>query len=704
MASDKIFVDLDEEIIFTVEKVLKAASERVIVVIPESANLVASLISLKLLSSQIAKSPKSIVVVTEDQLGLSLAKKSGLVATRKISEITPSVWTEAENRKKEFLKSREARKAELVSSRVETDKYSIIDEESEKITPKIQEGVSDSEDEGDNPESIEESSEDSEEKIEYTPALAEKPRLDPKVINLGTITVLAGGDIEQNSGLHNEILGIKEPQPIEKLEKSQIEDQSFKQIETAESDQESLQDHESISRKSTLESNSNQVKNLIGRDLSAIVPETGRSRRRSIPQDFEAAKREKSVPKSGFSDHITQFRSKISAFYNTGNKKVKIGVTIFIVVVLMFLLVSSAMGSASVTVYVDKQNVAVSETLKGEIDGNTVDSENLTVPIYPIKVKAESSNTADTTGQAQDGNKAQGLVTIYNKQTQEISLKSGTVLESISTGLKYKLTSDTVVPAATEEEVGGEVNLLIGVKKDVAIQAESFGENYNTEGSASFRFVDYSTDELTAKSFTSIEGGDTTDESAVSDGDIQDLKDGLVDELKNRLTDQIENSIAEEEILLSNSISFSELDSSSDKEVGEVAPSVTVTVELEATAYFVKQADLKTIAAKIISSQSDFEGEVDAEELEDLVPSNVVIDGEEVSFQISTEGDVVAGFTEEELAYLLENKSIGEAKRYLDEAEGVSEYKLSVGSSLVPEFFKNLPDAEKIDVRIEVND
>ncbi|MBN1331527.1 hypothetical protein JW978_01415 [Candidatus Dojkabacteria bacterium] len=693
MASDKIFVDLDEEIVFTVEKIAQAASDRVIVVVPESANLVASLISLKLLSSQIAKSNKLIILVTEDKLGLKLSEKAGLISKEKISQIGPDVWVQAEEKKKKFQEERRKLKNELISSRQETDNYQIIDNNS-KETPKGQEEAKKAQQEAE--------AQLSNQPV-YTPPMSQKPRLDPKIVNLGNIKVLAGGDIEINEKFQKELLETEKKDPgvldgrIEKKDEVDIRSENIlkENEEEIEEEKEKQQDknEQKFEEEEEFEEEAGlDTASLIGRDLSKIVPENPRKRR--MQQDFSRGPKTPVIPAD---NPINRALQRIKLFYSTGNTRLKIAVTAGISLLVLIFLSMFVFNTASLKIYTKAQNVAVSKEITGEIGGSEINVENLVIPVYPLKISDSSSNTTDTTGNVEDGNRAQGLVTIYNKKEEEINLPAGALMENISTGLKYRVLAATAVPAAV---VDGADNLNLGVKKDVSIQADSFGEKYNTSGTASYKFDGFTTDELSAKSFGSIEGGDTSEERAVSEKDITDLEDGLVDELKNRLLNEFRDSVADDEVLLEETITYGTPKSSSDAKAGEKADNVTVSLELEATAYFVKEAELKQIVSEIIKSESEFEGEVDLDALDNVEIINVVPGENEIKFQIDSQGDITADFTEEEISNELAGKSIGAAKEYLNSKEGVEDYNLSVGPFFLPGFMKSMPSAGKIKVEI----
>jgi hypothetical protein len=56
--AEKIFVDTDEDIIFTIEKIRASENERILLIVPQHALLTSSLVNLKLLARQVANDSK----------------------------------------------------------------------------------------------------------------------------------------------------------------------------------------------------------------------------------------------------------------------------------------------------------------------------------------------------------------------------------------------------------------------------------------------------------------------------------------------------------------------------------------------------------------------------------------------------------------------------------------------------------------------
>ncbi len=100
MKDTKIFVDLDDEITFISEKILKAETNRVILVIPERSGIITSLVGLKMLRKVIDKNDKDVVIVTMDDQGRNIALNAGFITAAKIGEVDQDTWREAVRLKK----------------------------------------------------------------------------------------------------------------------------------------------------------------------------------------------------------------------------------------------------------------------------------------------------------------------------------------------------------------------------------------------------------------------------------------------------------------------------------------------------------------------------------------------------------------------------------------------------------------------------
>lgn len=388
---EKIFVEPDDEIIFVVEKILRAPTSRVILVIPASSSVVSSVISLKLLSRQLLDSSKLMVMVTDNPTGKKLASKANLVVKEKISMVDKFAWEEALSIKKELQEHKTGIKNELLASRI-PEKVSQEDIDKELDPTQPEEVVLDK---NQNSEENQIELEDQEE-IDPTPLpdiFGEKPRLKPKMVEIEGIAIASGGDINELIEEDNS-RDTEKKEPLENPEKSYIKPEKRTFVDT--SNQEKEEDSS----------------NVIDRRLQNTGPKKGKKKFKKILAILGII----------FLIALSIFGG-VFAYSYWNLSKVDIAVTF-----------NQSEGSINET-------ITVSTSAK-DIDGN-----NLIIPGYEVSVEESSSGDGTPTGKKQTGEFARGVIDIRNKSTESaVNLSAGQVLVDISTNLQYELTENVAIP------------------------------------------------------------------------------------------------------------------------------------------------------------------------------------------------------------------------------------------------------------------
>lgn len=81
-----IYLEADEEITSVIERLKNIKESRIALVIPKRANLIQSIVNLKLLKKQIEGLEKEVVIVTPDKLGRNLASQVGFIVYQQLEE------------------------------------------------------------------------------------------------------------------------------------------------------------------------------------------------------------------------------------------------------------------------------------------------------------------------------------------------------------------------------------------------------------------------------------------------------------------------------------------------------------------------------------------------------------------------------------------------------------------------------------------
>ncbi len=82
-----VYLEVEEEITSVIDKLQHLTVSEVTLVVPKGANLIQSIINLKLLKKHAQMQGKEVVIVTGDQVGVNLAKRAGLSARRRVDHV-----------------------------------------------------------------------------------------------------------------------------------------------------------------------------------------------------------------------------------------------------------------------------------------------------------------------------------------------------------------------------------------------------------------------------------------------------------------------------------------------------------------------------------------------------------------------------------------------------------------------------------------
>ncbi len=672
----KVFVDLDEEIILAVEKVLKGEGNQVILVVPESAMLVSSLVSLKLLSRHVYKHNKMIVLVTEDKTGLEISKKAGLVAVEKVSDVTGETWKKALALREKFKEEREELKRRLVNKRKEGEDVTFEEED-------VKEEKTEKEDIKDKKEEKEEG-----EGKDYFQGMPQKPRLDGKLVRIAGFPLYAGGDIKDNAeALKDESAANKEEDSKDKDEKGDDKEDYKKEDEKPrivpipdpqplKARAEEVENKPEPEPQSQLQSQPNKSSgNFVGRDLTSVAGAPTRKRR---------------IGGGG------GFMDKVKAFFTEGDSKKKLyigGSILFLIII--FLLGYFVFPKATIELTLAEAAVPVNEDIRASLTQTTVDLNGMTIPAKKVELTKNASKSTPTTGKGETGSKAQGLADFFNKTAAPITVNSGTVITTIGdSSLKYIVKETVTVPPNPDSGVG--------LKEDVPIEAEKFGEKYNVGSSSrSYTIQGYTTSQLSATSISnSVTGGTTEEVTEVSQKDFDDLRNGLVEEIQSTLLGELEALVGDNEIKLDGTQKFAEPKVSPSHKVGDDVGNLDMSVEIVGSLFIVTESDLTDMANHLIKEKNKLEGEFEVKDLSDLQVGTATLNGDVATFNLRLEGSIKADIDEQGVKDQINGKGYLEAVTILKGLPDVKEVSVDFSPIWMP--IKRMPtDDSKITVIIK---
>lgn len=661
--AEKIFVELDEEIIFITEKIQKTEGDQVILIVPDRAALLGSVVSLKLLAQEIAKLKKTAVLVTTDEVGMKLIKKADLVSVATVSEISAQTWKKAKQLQQKLIQQREREKKDLVGERKEQEptKKDIEEDQgfsSEKGVPS-KEGVSEADEEM--------SSGSKEDRIQASLGSG------PQIVNIEGFEMAAGGDIAE-----------METSPDDGEDKDMVLEEMAAESKS-DDDREGREEHQPKRRKDDGDT-------LVGTDLSTSARFTA-SRKDRLSGDKKAV----NGVGGGISSFFAKTAGNIRNFLTEGGNRPKLLIAAGVILILFFAVSYFILPSGKVIITVESQDIKLDREVIADTEITTLNVSELTIPAETIEQTLERSGETEATGTKETGEKAVGQVTIYNLTESDVSVNAGTVLESIETGLNYITASTVTVPAKRPDD-DPEYPGLFGTV-DVGVTAEKFGEEYNVQTKQEFRISGFDVDNLYGKNFNNISGGSTEEQLVVSQENFDDLKKEIVDGMKEELRTALEESAGEEKELLVDTIEYEVTSEEPTPQVGEQAQKLNLTVSIKATALAFSKDAITQLSEELVSTEN--EQNVEIEEFE--YSSEVIkTEGSKIYIDLTITGIVTPSIDEDSIKSELQGATRSRAVEYLSGRDEIQDYTIELSPKWLPSFLSHFPSSpDKIEVEIE---
>lgn len=194
---------------------------------------------------------------------------------------------------------------------------------------------------------------------------------------------------------------------------------------------------------------------------------------------------------------------------------------------------------------------------------------------------------AAATGKKLVGDRAKGVITIYNGTKNSKAFTKGTII-SASNNLKFTLDSD-----ATVASVSGDITTqLVPGKSNVNITASDIGPEGNLGVNQVFKIADYPTDSYVAKNMTAFSGGTSREISVIT----RDDQDNLLTAVKAQLLEKAKKGLLQKpqngEKILEETLVSEVTQKKFDKEVGQEATEISLSLALHFSVLGYKEGDL----------------------------------------------------------------------------------------------------------------
>jgi len=409
-----------------------------------------------------------------------------------------------------------------------------------------------------------------------------------------------------------------------------------------------------------------------------------------------------------FSKGTKEGRAVVLGGKHPGRKKKIIILSSILAAILFFLgggyVLAFQLSSVDVFITLATTEVPIEEQITADPGITEVDLETLSIPVESIKDDTLSTSADDkASGAGVRGDKASGVIEIWNYLEQEITVAQGTAIVSTQSNLVYELQAATTIAAA---EKSGVIVTPGGMEEELWVQAKEVGDDYNISSSESeftFKVGDYATSEVVGKLFREIKGGTSEDFVAVSQEDIDRVKTKLTETLTEQGKTKLQNLVPVGYKLLTGTEVFTETEVTSVPELGEAAENFSVSLKGEMTGMIVKEDDLRAVIEELLSRNVEVANDFELNNLTTIAVANVVKqeDGK-ITFTIASSGSLKSSITREDIQAQLAGKTMSEAGSILSGLSEVTEYRMEFFPQIVPESIRYVPsDIGRIKVRID---
>lgn len=336
---------------------------------------------------------------------------------------------------------------------------------------------------------------------------------------------------------------------------------------------------------------------------------------------------------------------------------------------------------AEVKVTSSKQMVEIS--LSAVIDENLtrpdVDAKKL--PAQIIEAEKEISLVSESTGFKDFNQKAQGTITVYNKQAFEQPMIPSR-FQAENGNIYWSQRNILIPPAYTED---GE---LVPGSLKIQVVADRPGEEYNLKCSpeepcqftvpawkGTSRF-----EKVYGQGTSALLGGEVGESKVVTESDLKVAAQIIRSKAEQESSEVLASSMPEGFELIEGSISFQVDDIVSDKAAGDMGDRFTTKAKLNAQAFIISKEVLKEFVDKIV------QGRVEAEKVaypESIEVSFVVqeVDFDKGTVQVSLAASEKVGWKIDESALKqnLAGKSLSEARKILLEMNNIDSAEVRIG-------------------------
>ncbi len=349
-------------------------------------------------------------------------------------------------------------------------------------------------------------------------------------------------------------------------------------------------------------------------------------------------------------------------------------------------------GSATLEVHPESKEVSISKVVNAVVNLVTIDQAGLRIPALVLEKQEEGTRLFSSTGKAQKGEYAKGMIKVFNAGSATQTLVASTRFIS-QDGKLFRSEARITIPAATQGNPG---------TYDVRVVAVEAGDAYNISqssfslpglaGSAPYTLV-------YGKSIEPMKGGTTKEIPVVTKEDIETAKNQLFESLQNKAEIFLKTQLQEGYEIPENGFVTETLSASSLVKEGAELAQFSSSAKIKVRGFSFKVADLNILLDAVLSGQVQASEELKQETVQvQYEVGNIDRVAQSMSLDSFIQGKTYAKLDVPTLQGEIAGKSIESAEASLLLVKGM----LSQNLSLWPFWMRSVPlKKERIHIDIQ---
>lgn len=367
---------------------------------------------------------------------------------------------------------------------------------------------------------------------------------------------------------------------------------------------------------------------------------------------------------------------------NFGQRKLILIPIILAILVIFFMVLLTFNAKARVEIFVNpkEEQKQTSVTFSPNSDTNV---DNGIIKAKLVSVNETGETTVNTTGKQDVGEKAKGTVTIFNNDTDPVTLSSSTIITAAS-GQKFTLDNSVSVASASGDIFSG----TKPGKADVKVTAAAIGTEYNLPSGTKFSVGTNSN--VAGKNDNAFSGGTKKSVTVVSKEDIVKAETELPKDLSEKARQDLSTKVESGQTLLTDFVSTDLSSEDFSQKVNDEAVNLTLKALVSFNFVSYGNDDMKNLVSKLFSATAyslgnDF----------NVAAKNIkLLKNENISADLNITAKLLPKIDSADLSGQIAGESILKAKNQIGNINQVVDTSITISPN-IPFISNNLPKNPK---------